>query len=56
MAIFIENGLIPSEIVTQMALTNKFAFLKALDPSAIIFNANNLPLQKFETITQSAAI
>ena len=55
-AIFIENGLIPSQIVTEMALNNKFAFLQTLDPTAIIFNAKNLSLQKFESITQSAAI
>lgn len=37
MGVFIENGLIPSKEVTQLAINGKFNFLSVLDPSALIF-------------------
>lgn len=52
MALFLENGLIPTREVVDQALLSKFNFLMVLDPTAIVFRSEDFTsLQKFETVS-----
>lgn len=48
MAIFIENGLIPSLEVSKVASNSKFKFLSVLDSTAANFQADYPSLTYFE--------
>ena len=56
MAMFLENGLIPSLEVTKIATSLKFNFLPVLDPSAIIFENKYPSLVQYEKKSQASAL
>jgi hypothetical protein len=51
MGVLIENGLVPSKLVTQQATNGKFSFLPVLDPTALIFMQKTPSLLEFEKIS-----